>query len=120
SVDVGPATSDALDSSYEVAVDSARILFIADTYNQRIRRVDAATGVISTVAGNGYRKPDDSLYGGYSGDGGPATSAALNRPWSVAVDGSGNLFIADLNNGWISRVNADTGIINTVAVNGIP
>jgi hypothetical protein len=69
-----------------VAVDSAGNLFIADTGNGCIRRV-STDGIITTVAGNGKV--------GYSGDGGPATSAQLNLPAGVAVDGVGNLFIAD-------------------------
>ncbi len=89
-----------------VAVDAAGNVFIADVLNNRIRRVDAATGIITTVAGKGTAA--------YSGDGGFATSASLWSPTGVAVDGSGNLFIADGNN-VIRRVNASTGTISTVA-----
>ena len=74
--DSGPAASAQLDYPWAVAVDSAGNLYIADTYNQRIRKV--ANGVISTVAGNGTP--------GFSGDNGPATSAELNYPSGVAVD----------------------------------
>jgi sugar lactone lactonase YvrE len=111
--DGGPATSAGLylsgiyvDIQAGVAVDAAGNVFIADVFNQRIRRVDAATGIITTVAGNGTAA--------YSGDGGLATSASLNYPTGAAVDGSGNLFIADGNN-VIRRVNAATGTISTVA-----
>ena len=110
----GPATSAELIGPMAVALDSAGNLFISDgpdsIPNYRIRRVDAATQIITTVAGNGYV--------GFSGDGGPATSAALNNPRSIGVDGSGNLFIADTNNHRVRRVDAATQIINTVAGNG--
>jgi hypothetical protein len=110
--DGGPATSAALNRPTGVALDEAGNLFIADQNNQRIRRVDAVTGIITTVAGNGSR--------GFSGDGGPATSAILNDPHAVALDADGNLFIADSSNHRIRRVDATTGIITTVAGNGSP
>src|SRR2546426_9717465 len=94
-----------------VAVDLKGNLFIADQSNIRIRRVAAGTGFISTVAGSGIP--------GFSGDGGPATSAQLNYPTSVAVDAAGNLLIADANNDLIRRVAVDTGIISTVAGSGV-
>src|SRR5205814_1349921 len=87
-----------------MAVDNAGNVFFADERADRIRRVDAATGVITTVAGNGYQNPNNPYFGGYSGDGGPATSAELNHPTGVAVDGAGNLFIADTFNNRIRRV----------------
>ena len=108
--DGGPATQARLGFPLEVAVDRAGNLFIADSVNHRIRKVDAATGIITTVAGSG----ED----GFSGDGGPATEASLNEPFSVAVDGVGNLFIADRNNARIRKMAAITGIITTVAGNG--
>ena len=88
--DGGPATSAQLASPYGVALDAAGNLYIADTYNNVIRRVDASTGTISTVAG-------DDTYG-YSGDGGPATSAALSRPFGVALDAAAKLYIGDAAN----------------------
>src|SRR5207253_1800358 len=91
--------------------DGSGNLFIADYGNNRIRRMDAVSGLITTVAGDGVA--------GFSGDGGPATSASLNTPWGVAVDGSGNLFIADRSNHRIRRVDAVSGIITTVAGNGV-
>jgi centrosomal CEP192-like protein len=97
-------------AAYSVFVDSAGNLFIADSGNSRIREVAAATGIIQTVAGNGT--------GGYSGDGGPATSAELSYPSDVFVDSAGNLFIADNGNNLIREVAAATGIIQTVAGNG--
>jgi uncharacterized protein (TIGR03437 family) len=104
--DNGPATSAKLYGPKGVAVDSAGNLYIADTSNQRIRKV--LNGVIATAAGNG---PDLYGNGGYSGDNGPATSARLNQPWGVAVDFAGNLFIADYGNNRIRKVS--NGVITT-------
>ena len=106
--DNGSATAASLRSPAGVAVDAAGNLYIADQGNQRIRKVDAG-GTISTVAGNGTA--------GYSGDNGPATAASLSSPYSVAVDAAGNLYIADLNNQRIRKVDAG-GTISTVAGNG--
>ncbi|HWD20016.1 MAG TPA: hypothetical protein VHB20_12130 [Verrucomicrobiae bacterium] len=106
--DGGPATNAELNYPASVAVDGAGNLFIADFYNNRVRKV-AANGVISTVAGNGTN--------GFSGDDGPATNAELNYPASVALDGAGNLFFADYGNGRIREVGTN-GIITTVAGNG--
>jgi sugar lactone lactonase YvrE len=105
--DEGPATSAQLNLPSGVAVDLAGNLFIADSWNQRIRKVDT-TGTITTVAGGG----NDGL-----GDGGPATSAQLSLPSGLAVDAAGNLFIADLGNNRIRKVDA-AGTINTVAGTG--
>ena len=105
--DGGPATSAQLNEPEGVAVDAAGNLFIADTGNHRIRKVSAG-GIITTVAG--YSQ-------GFSGDGGPALAAQLSGPASVAVDASGNLFIADLGNLRIRKVST-AGIITTVAGNG--
>jgi sugar lactone lactonase YvrE len=90
-----------------VAVDESNNIYIADTGNNRIREVIASTGVIFTVAGTGKR--------GFSGDGGAATSAELDAPMSVAVDDSGNIYIADTGNNLIRKVTASTGIISTAA-----
>ena len=109
--DGGPARSASLTSPYAVAVDGSGSLFIADTGNNRIRRVDAGTGVITTVAGNGT--------GGYSGDGGPAASATLSEPCGIALDSGGNILIADTGNNRVRRVDASSQIIRTVAGNGI-
>jgi sugar lactone lactonase YvrE len=115
--DGGPATSAALAGPYGVAVDSAGNLFIADEGNERIRRVDAATGIITTVAGNGYHNPDTGA-GGCLGDGGPATSAELNTPADVAVDSAGNLFIWDFGCDSIRRVDAATQVITSLVPTG--
>ncbi len=106
--DGGPATSALMNSPYGVAVDFAGNVFIADTGNNRIRKV-SAIGIMTTVAGTG--KP------GFSGDGGPATSASLAAPIAVAVDSFGNLFIADASNNRIRKVSA-SGIITTVVGDG--
>jgi sugar lactone lactonase YvrE len=109
--DGGAATSASLAYPYGVAVDAAGNLLIADYGNQRIRQVDGTTRIITTVAGKGTY--------GFSGDGGPATDASLNNPLGVAVDGAGNLLIADTYNQRIRRVDGTTGIITTVAGNGM-
>jgi streptogramin lyase len=107
-----------------VAVDAKGDVFIADASNNVIRRVDAKTGIITTVAGDfAADKANDGL-GGFSGDGGPATSAQLNDPQGVAVDGAGDVFIADTFNNAIREVTPD-GKISTVvnaapAAGGIP
>jgi sugar lactone lactonase YvrE len=91
-------------------VTKAGDLLIVDFGNHRIRRVDARTGIISTIAGTGEA--------GYSGDGGPAVIAALSRPENAALDAQGNLIIVDEYNNRIRRVDARTGIISTIAGNG--
>jgi uncharacterized protein (TIGR03437 family) len=106
--DGGPATSAALNNPIGVTVDAAGNLYIADSANQRIRRV-TASGIITTVAGNGTAD--------FSGDGGPATSAAFNGPAGIVVDAAGNLYITDDYNNRVRRVTPD-GIITTVAGNG--
>ena len=105
--DGGPATAAQIDSPYDVAVDSAGDLFIADTGNNLIREVNATTHDITTYAGDGTA--------GYSGDGGPATSAELYSPSGIALDSAGDLFIADTFNSVIREVNATTHVITTVA-----
>jgi len=106
--DGGPAVQASLFDPRGVAVDASGNLYIADSYNSCIRKVDMG-GIITTVAGNGTY--------GYSGDGGPATEAKLRYPYGVAVDASGNLYIADLTNHCIRQVDT-SGIITTVAGDG--
>ena len=106
--DGGPATKAWLDTPYGVAVDHSGNVYIADSENNRIRKVDTK-GIITTVAGTDKR--------GYSGDGGLAINAQLYAPWGVAVDSNGNLFIADYQNGVVRKVDTN-GIITTVAGNG--
>jgi hypothetical protein len=104
----GLATQASLSSPWGVAVDNAGNIFIIDGDNNRIRKVNTS-GVISNYAGNGLE--------GFSGDGGQATQAKLGFPTGVAVDNSGNLYIADSNNARVRKVST-SGIITTVAGNG--
>jgi hypothetical protein len=104
--DGGPAASAELSSPLAVALDSAGNLYIADDGNAAVRRVDAVTGIITTVAGTGTA--------GFLGDGGPATSAELWLPDGLALDSAGNIYITDTGNNAIRKVSADTGLISTV------
>ena len=106
--DGGPAVQAHLYSPAGVAVDGSGNVYIADTDNTRIRKVDS-TGTITTIAGTGQS--------GFSGDGGPAIQAALSYPAGVAADGAGNLYIADTGNYRIRKVDA-TGVITPVAGTG--
>jgi trimeric autotransporter adhesin len=108
--DGGIATSAALTYPLGVAIDASGNIYIADTYNNRIRMVTKSTGIISTVAGTGSSS--------YRGDGGIATSAELSSPRGVAIDASGNIYIADAGNNRIRMVTKSTGIISTVAGTG--
>ncbi len=106
-----PAVNGSINGATGMAADLAGNLYIADYFNNRIRKVTAATGVITTVAGNGYTD-DETNAGGYSGDWGPATSAMLNNPEGVAVDANGNLYIADTANNVVREVSG--GVITTI------
>ncbi len=108
--DGGPAARAQLNQPFDVALDAGGHLFLSDTFNHRIRRVDAATGVITTVAGSGTK--------GFGGDGGPATEAQLDEPYGVAVDTDGTLYFADRLNRRVRRVDGRTGVITTVAGDG--
>ncbi|MGA3268956.1 MAG: NHL repeat-containing protein [Verrucomicrobiota bacterium] len=114
--DGGVATNAELYDPQGVAVDATGDLFIADQYNQRIREV-GTNGIITTMAGSGTQRGIIGIMGGYSGDGGAATNAELNDPTGVAVDATGNVFIADHQNNRIREVGTN-GIITTVAGNG--
>lgn len=107
--DGGAATAAALNTPVDVAADGAGNLFVADQFNHRIRKI-AANGTISTVAGNGS--------GGFSGDGGLAVNAQINTPTGVFVDTLGNLYIADVGNARIRKVDV-SGKITTIAGNGV-
>lgn len=110
--DNGPAAGARLKSPYGIYLDGSGNLFIADTGNNAIRKVDGKTGKISTVAGTGAP--------GYKGDNGPAAGALLNAPRGIYVDGGGNLFIDDSSNHVLREVAAATGTITTVAGTGKP
>jgi len=110
--DGGPASLAAINLPAGVGTDAAGNVYITDTGNYRIRKVDAETGLISTVAGAGTR--------GFSGDGGLATTALLDRPAGIAVDLAGDIYFSDGSNARVRMVNASTGIIGTVAGSGVP
>ncbi len=109
--DGGPAISATLRSPAGLAFDNAGNLYIADGGNHVVRRVDANTAIITTVVGNGQS--------GFSGDGGAATAATLNQPVALVTDAMGNLFITDRSGNVVRRVDAQTGIISTVAGTGV-
>lgn len=90
-----------------MATDAVGNLYVADSLNHRVRKIEKATGLVTTVAGTGTA--------GFGGDGGPATAAQLSSPSGVEVDTFGNLFIADTNNNRIRRVDGVTGVISTIA-----
>ena len=111
--DGGRATGAELTEPAGVAADSAGNVYIADAGNNVIRRVDARTGTITTVAGDVAADQANGGLGGFSGDGGPATSAQLKDPEGVALDSAGDLFIADTFNHAIREV-TPAGTISTV------
>ena len=108
--DGGKASEALLNGPFDVAFDRAGNLYFSDTFNHRIRRVETATGIISTIAGTGDP--------GYSGDGGPAVAAALNEPYGVVVDRAGNIYTADRLNRRVRRIDAHSGVITTLAGTG--
>lgn len=108
--DGGPAANARLNDPYEVRFDADGNMYFVEMLNAIVRRVDAGTGTISTVAGTGER--------GFSGDGGPASEATFNRPHSIALDGKGSLYIADIGNHRIRRVDLSTGTVTTFAGTG--
>ena len=105
--DGGPALQASLNLPHEIRFDRAGNLFFTDMQNHAVRRVDAKTRIITTVAGTG--KP------GYRGDGGPAVQAQLNQPHSIQFDPAGDLYICDIRNNVIRKVAMQTGIISTLA-----
>ncbi|MFN0123741.1 MAG: HYR domain-containing protein [Blastocatellia bacterium] len=104
------ATTLNLNNPTGLGLDNAGNLYIADTGNHRVRRVDAGSGFMSTVTGNGAA--------GFAGDNGPAENGQVNTPADVSVDGRGNIFIADQGNQRIRRISSATGRIRTVAGTG--
>lgn len=110
--DGGPAASALLSEPFMCAFDVQGNLFVAEATNHCVRRVDRVTGVISTVAGTGAE--------GYSGDGGAASQATFNQPYSLQIDTNGDIYIVDRLNAVIRKVDAGTGIISTVVGTGEP
>lgn len=108
--DGGAALSAQLSMTDGVEVDAAGNVFISDQFNNRIRKVNSS-GIITTIAGTGTY--------GYSGDGGPATSANIASPLDLVVDASGNIYFCDYNNSRIRKIST-TGIITTIAGTGVP
>jgi hypothetical protein len=121
--DGGPLSGATFRTLAGLTFDGAGNLYLADAGNELVRKVTAIGGaitpssIVSTVAGTPPAQTNASI-SGYSGDGGPATSAKLNNPNALVVDGSGNLYIADEYNNVIRKVDATTGIISTVIGNG--
>ena len=108
--DGGPARDALLNEPYEVRFDGAGNIVFVEMRNHLVRRIDAKTGTISTIAGTG--RP------GFSGDDGPATNAQLNQPHSIQLDRDGHLYVCDIGNHRIRRVDAKTGVITTFAGTG--
>ena len=111
--DNGPATAAEITNPYFMTFDASGNLYFADSNASVVRKVNASTGVITTVAGTAWSS-------GNGGDSGPATSATLNYPVSVALDSAGNLYIADVGGNRIRMVATGTGTITTVAGTGTP
>jgi streptogramin lyase len=110
--DGGPATEATFNLPHEIRFDTKGNYYLTDMKNHAIRRVDAKSGIISTLAGTGKQ--------GYSGDGGPASDAQLNKPHSLQFGPEGDLYICDIGNHVIRRVDMTTGTISTFAGTGKP
>lgn len=108
--DGGPATKAKLNEPYEIRFDGEGNLYFVEMQNHVVRRIDAKTGVISTIAGTGEA--------GYGGDGGPATKAQMRSPHSIALDGRGKLYVADILNHRVRVVDLKSGTIDSLAGNG--
>lgn len=108
--DGGPTTAAELNEPYEVRFDQNGNMYFVEMQNHVVRRIDAKTGMISTVAGTGKQ--------GFSGDNGPAADATFSRPHSIALDHSGNLYICDIGNHRIRRVDLKSGIVSTFGGTG--
>jgi hypothetical protein len=109
--DGGPAAKALLNQPFHCEVDAKGNLFIAEAENHCIRKVNLQSGIITTVAGNGKK--------GYSGDGGPATQATFNEPYAVVADAEDNLYIVDRLNAVVRKVDGKTGLVSTIAGNGM-
>ena len=109
--DGGQATSAAIGNVYDVKCDLSGNIIFSEVMNHYIRKVDMTTGIISSICGSGTAT--------YFGDGGPASAASVSAPEGIVIDGGGNIFIAELNNDRIRKIDAATGTITTVAGNGM-
>lgn len=107
--DGGPATAARFKNAQAIAVDSVGNVYVADSYDSRIRKIDITTGIITTIAGDGTY--------GYGGDGGPATAATFYNILDIGFDNNGDLYIADYNNTRVRKINS-AGIVNTIAGTG--
>jgi DNA-binding beta-propeller fold protein YncE len=108
--DGGAAQQALLNNPFDLAFDPAGNLCFSDTFNHCIRRIDARSGVISTIAGTGEK--------GFSGDGGPAKQAQMNEPYGIVIDCAGNIYVADRLNRRVRRIDSTTGVISTLAGDG--
>lgn len=108
--DGGPALSAKLNEPYEVRFDKSGAVFWVERMSHTVRKLDPATGVITTVAGSGEM--------GFGGDGGPATKAKMNQPHSISFDAAGDLYICDILNHRIRKVDMKSGVISTFAGTG--
>src|SRR3954468_9999697 len=109
--DDGPAVQAQINNPYGLAIGPDGALYFCEIGNHRVRRLDLKSGVISTAAGSGQK--------GYSGDGGPALSAAMNEPYELRFDKSGNMFVAEMQNHVVRRIDAKTHAITTIAGTGV-
>jgi sugar lactone lactonase YvrE len=114
--DGGVATLASMNGPSGCALDSAGNLYVAEAGNNVVRKITASTGIITTVAGNGFG--DGCEIGMFSGDGDLATNANLSCPYGVALDAAGDIFISDQGNQRVREVDGSTGIITTIAGNG--
>ncbi len=108
--DGGPATSAQFNNPISVALDAAGNMYVADFYNHRIRKINTATNIITTIAGTGTA--------GFSGDGGLAINAQMNNPGDLCADAANNIYFIDNQNFRVRKIDAVTGTISTVAGNG--
>jgi DNA-binding beta-propeller fold protein YncE len=108
--DGGAATQALLNNPFDLAFDPHGNLCFSDTFNHCIRRIDARSGVITTIAGTAER--------GFAGDGGPATRAVMNEPYGIVIDRAGNIYVADRLNRRVRRIDGVTGVITTLAGDG--
>lgn len=104
------AAASQLNEPYEVRFDAEGHMYFVEMMNHVVRKVDAKTGRIATIAGTGQA--------GYGGDGGPATKALFRQPHSIALDGRGGLYVADIGNHRVRRIDLKTGLVDSIAGNG--